>query len=134
MPRKRTATDTTHAREEWLASLEALMSDLEEWARAAKWLVDRQEKEISETSLGTYAAPVLHFKTPSGVLYADPIGGDIVGAEGRVNLCAWPSLHRVMLILTEGQWSVLTDSGIDWPEPWGQETFVKLGMDLTKAP
>ena len=39
-----------------------------------------------------------------------------------------------MLILAEGKWSVLTDSGIDWPEPWGRETFVELAISLTKAP
>jgi hypothetical protein len=133
MARKRTTIDPARAREEWLSTLGDLMSDLEEWAGAAKWLVDRQDKEITEPLLGTYSAPVLHFKTPNGILYADPIGRDIIGADGRVDLCAWPSLHRVMLILAEGKWSVLTDSGIDWPQPWGQETFAKLAMSLTKA-
>jgi len=118
----------------WLDAVERLVSDVEEWSRAEGWDVEREEDERQERSLGRYAVPVLRIRTPSGDGFLKPIGHDVGGARGRVDLSAWPTLYRVMLLLTDrGGWRVRTDSGIDWPEPWGRETFLHLVDGLSRA-
>lgn len=31
------------------------------------------------------------------------------------------------------EWVVRTESGLDWPHPWGRETFLALAEGLLKA-
>ena len=63
-----------------------------------------------------------------------PIGWNTLGSKGRIDLYAWPTLYRVMpLRRSDDSWVVRTESGIDWPHPWGKETFVELARGLVKA-
>jgi len=135
MGKKRTRADASETRQEWIAAVGALMSQLEQWAAQANWDVATEDKEITESLLGTYTVPALKFRIPGGgIFYAEPIARDIIGADGRVDLYAWPTLHRLLLIRENDGWSVTTDSRLDWPEPWGRQTFLKLAESLTKAP
>jgi len=55
--------------------------------------------------------------------------------SGRVQLSAWPTLFRVMLLHKPGEaeWTIRTDSGIPLRQPWRRETFVSLAKDLLNA-
>jgi hypothetical protein len=82
-------------------------------------------------NLNHYSLPVLVIDRPEGRLIVEPRARVILGAEGRVDFYAWPTLTRVMLLRRgKGQWVVRTDSGINWPEPWNQAAFEHLGRSL----
>ena len=134
MNRKATTADKAGARKEWLACIDKLLRQIESWVQDEGWEAAREDREITEELVGTYAAPVLKLRAPNGLLYVEPVARDVVGADGRIDVYAWPSLHRLLLIRQEGRWSVKTDSGVDWPEKWGRKAFLKLAESLTKAP
>ncbi len=120
-------------RDEWLAHVQHLMDQLEVWSTSIGWSHDRSEKVINEQLLGTYSAPTLRIRTPAGEVRADPIARSIIGADGRVDLEAWPSLNRVKLVRRDGQWTIITDSNVPVRKPWAQDTFVELVNDLVST-
>ncbi len=93
--------------------------------------MSEESRQILEERLGAYEIHALVLETPRGRLLLEPIAFDVAGARGRVDYSVWPSLFRVML-LREGddRWVVRTDSGINWPHPWGEGTFVELANAL----
>ena len=126
--------EAARLREEWLGAIEALREQVRGWAEAQGWQVDQSEREVLEEQIGTYKVPVLEIDTPRGQVVLEPKGQDLVGARGRVDLYAWPTLYRVMLLRKPGQdWVVRTESGLNWPHPWEQATFVELAEGLLGA-
>jgi hypothetical protein len=83
--------------------------------------------------LGSNTAPVLSILAPAGQIQLDPIARYAAKSSGRVDLIAWPSLNRMLLIRVGDKWKIKTDSGIDWPETWNQPTFEHL-VELLNAP
>jgi len=135
MATKTAAPDLARTRDEWLAVTERLASDIEKWATELGWAVARLEgRTITEKGIGSYAAPDLRIKTPHGILDVEVKARRVVGAEGRADLVAFPSLHRMLLVRIGNKWLVKTDAGIDWPRKWGKKTFVELAETLTKTP
>jgi hypothetical protein len=125
---------TSAAARQWLAAVGKLMSDIERWAKEKDWLTARLEpKSVAERATGTYSVSDLRIRTNSGVLDAAVIGSEISGAEGRVDLVAFPTMDRFMLIRTRGKWVVETDLGFVWPRKWGRATFVELARLLTRT-
>jgi len=110
------------------------MANIERWAEAEGWDVARFQRTHHESAIGQYSAPDLRIRTPSGVLNVEVTARYVIGADGRADLCAFPSLHRMLLIRTKGGWQVKTDAGIEWPQEWGRKTFVELARKLTEAP
>ena len=68
------------------------------WCEERGWLVNESEKRIEESAYGTYTVPQLMIRSPSGAVYLEPVARDVAGARGRVDLLAWPSLTRMLLI------------------------------------
>jgi hypothetical protein len=125
--------DVTHLRAKWIAELSRLMSQIEKWALAEGWLVARRERELCEEPLGMYSAPALTIQTPRGVLVVDPVARAVVGADGRVDLCAFPTYHRLLLVQRHRGWVLMTDSGVEWPGKWSKKTFIDAGLKLVSA-
>src|SRR5262245_60987596 len=106
-------------RDEWLQVVAALARDVRGWAEKKGWTVTEEPREINEERLGIYQAPALQIDTPNGQVILEPIARDVAGADGRVDLYAWPTHFRVKLLRrADGIWYVRTDSGINWPHPW----------------
>lgn len=120
-------------RQTWRAAVEELTAQVEAWARGRNWAVRREAKQVHESRLGTYTLPALSILAPAGQLQFDPVARDIVRGEGRVDLLGWPSLTRMMLIRTSGQWVLKTDSGVEWPEGWSEATFARMAELLNAA-
>lgn len=134
----------TQKRNNWERDTTALADEVQAWAEqeaaARGWRVEREQKELSEEVVGgAYRVPVVTIHAPQGRLILEPVARGVLGAQGRVDLYAWPSLFRVMLLhkpLGKGhglEWVVRTESGIDWPQPWGHETFLTLAEGLLNA-
>jgi hypothetical protein len=125
--------DWDRKRDDWLAKLRELTDSIKTWAQQRRWFVDEHEKSIEEDHIGRYTVPTLFIQAPNGKIVVEPIGCDIIGAQGRVDIESFPSLNRLLLILVNGQWKIETDSRVHWPEPWSEQAFVKLVDALTSA-
>lgn len=115
----------------WAKTVRDLSRTIAGWVEKEGWLVSAQDAERAEDRVGSYRVPVLRIKTPDGILLVEPIARDVVDAEGRVDLYAWPSLRRMVLIRRDGRWGLRTDSGVDWPRKWGRAAFLDLARQLT---
>src|SRR5436190_4395925 len=96
--KKMKPAEAARLREEWLGAIDALREQVRGWAEAQGWQVDQSEREVLEEQIGAYKVPVLEIDTPRGQVVLEPKGQDLVGARGRVDLYAWPTLYRVMLL------------------------------------
>lgn len=123
----------TARREEWLSAVRELTEQIKIWCAREGWLVDEHPRRIEEESLGSYEASELFVKAPGGRVTVEPVAGDIVGADGRVDICAFPSFARMLLIRRDGRWIVHTDSRVEWPEPWGRDAFLGIVRALVAA-
>lgn len=128
----------------WERHTALLADEVQSWAEqeaaARGWRVEREELELAEEVVGgAYHVPVVTIYASQGRLVLEPIARGVMGAQGRVDLYAWPSLFRVMLLHKPlGKdaglnWVVRTESGVDWPLPWGRETFLTLAEGLLNA-
>jgi len=124
-------------RRDWECDTARLADDVQTWAGQAAargWRAERAEKGLAEEIVGgAYRVPVVTIYAPQGRLVLEPIARGTMGAQGRVDLYAWPSRFRVMLLHRDGEWVARTESGIDWPQAWGRETFLTLAEGLLKA-
>lgn len=118
---------------EWQQQLDALLGNIEAWAESRNWHVHSASTTRSEEGLGAYETRVLTIQSPEGRLIVDPIGRKIAGADGRVDVYAWPSLNRVVLLADHGAWRIRTESGVDWPKKWGRKTFLEIADQLART-
>ena len=123
-------------REEWMQALMTLERELTEWAAAEGWQIRASLKSMTEPATGQYLAPDLVIDTPGGErLLVEVKGRGPAEASGRVQISAWPTLFRVLLLRKPGAdgWVIRTDSGIPLHQPWNRETFLSLAHDLLNA-
>jgi hypothetical protein len=126
--------EAAQIRDEWLGAVDALRQQVRGWAEQQGWSVTQAEREVTEDEIGTYEVAALEIDAPQGELILEPIARFVGGAAGRVDLSVWPSLFRVMLLRdSNSHWVVHTESGIDWPNPWGEHTFVDLAKRLLRV-
>ncbi len=115
----------------WVAKVEATINQIEAWAIAEGWSTARTVRTIDERPLGSYAVPLLRIRLPGGEVQVIPVALQVIGADGRIDVEAFPSLNRVKLIGRGDQWEIYTDSNVPLRQPWNAETFVQLARDLT---
>lgn len=123
-------------RNEWTRVVRDLEKDIADWAKAEGWDVSTSERVVSEESIGAYAVPDLIIETPEGQrLILEVKGRGPASAAGRVQLFAWPTLFRVLLLRKSDDdgWVIRTDSGIPLRKTWNRETFITLAKDLLSA-
>lgn len=140
---KMSPPEAAEMREDWVRAVTDLARQVTDWAEEQGWAVTRTEREIREETLGVYSVPGLTIDThlptgfpeETGQVRLEPVALNVFGdARGRVDLRAWPSFFRVMLLRQPDEsWVVHTDSGIDWPSPWSQDTFLDLVWRLIRA-
>lgn len=122
--------DWTEKRQDWVAQVEALIQDVSRWCEGNGWLAMRSTKQVSEDQIGTYEVPCLTIQAPSGRFHIDPIGVNIIGAQGRVDILAYPSMNRLLLVRKENKWVLLTESRVPWPKEWGEDAFSNVIQSL----
>lgn len=127
------ATTNKHKkeREDWLALVRKLCDEIKCWAEEEHWFVHEDHKTIREAKIGEYEVPVLLIQGGPGRVTVDPIGCEIVGADGRVDIEAFPTFDRMVLIRAKGKWVLKTDSCVDWPVPWSKDAFLGSVRALT---
>lgn len=94
-------------RDEWLARLEALVSDVEGWAQASGWRTRRGTKTLRERRLGAYQVPVLFLEKDTVEVVLNPIARFVPGALGAVDLYVAPAYDDIAsLYFEEDRWVV----------------------------
>lgn len=130
-------TEAQEAIAEWQSAVSAVLQQVREWIAEdrPKWQSETSSAGVTEESSGRYTIPVLEIIAANGRLILEPVGRDVYGAKGRIDLYAYPSLYRVMLLRSyaDGEWVMRTGSGIDWPQPWGKEGFLAVADRLLDA-
>lgn len=129
--------EAEEAIQEWTAAAGALLHQVEQWVAEDRpeWRIEYSSADVTEVSSGSYTIPVLEIVAPNGRLMLEPVGRDVYGARGRIDLYAWPSMYRVMLLrsFASDEWVIRTESGIDWPQPWGKPGFLAVADRLLKV-
>lgn len=124
------ADSNAQRRQEWVARVNALADQVQQWCEAEGWGVEREEKPIREKAFGQYVVPLLRITAPGGELHLNPIALHVIGGDGRVDLEAFPTLSRIKLVGENGHWKIMTDSNVPLRRPWDPQTFVELAHDL----
>ncbi len=123
---------------DWTASVDALFQQVQQWVAEERpdWQIEFSTADVTEESLGRYVTRVMEISALSGRLILEPIGLDVFGARGRIDFYAWPSLYRVMLLRSSAlsqDWVIRTDSGINWPNSWGKDSFLAIAEQFLSA-
>ena len=116
--------------EEWLAELDHLIGEAEAWANEQDWLVQREIKPIEEPGLGAYEAPSLKIRRPDAVLLLEPFARDVIGAQGCVDFSVFPSLDRVLVLLTHEGWKIASPERKGARRAWSKRNFMKTADEL----
>ena len=146
------AVPAAERREEWVGAVTELVQQVANWADL--WVGEydgpfRDGEYVRQTLIekhesllgGSYSVPMLEISpprnqqegTPGKYLVLEPVAYNVAGSDGRVDFYALPGLNRVMLLRSpELGWFVRTDSGVNWPHPWNQETFIGLAEALLR--
>ena len=122
--------DWESKKNEWVKLVNELCDEMKIWAESQGWFVDKHEKTITEEHLGTYIVHELFIKNSEGRLTIEPIGRNIIGAEGRVDICSFPTFNRMLLIRSENKWHLKTDSLVAWPVSWSKKAFIEIAESL----
>ena len=117
-------------RDDWVQEVRRLVEEIIQWSEGEGWPVQRGEKHVTQDAVGPYDVPTAVVRVPGGQLHVEPVGMDVVGADGRVDLDAWPTLNRVKVLRRGEKWVVYTDSNVPLREPWGRDAYVQLARDL----
>lgn len=127
------AAPAPHLRERrrWKAALDDLADQIQSWAKARRWPVERPTVELEERRLGKYRAPSLHVHTGNGALVVEPIARYVTAGDGRVDIYGLLHFRKLLLIREKDAWKLYTEDRIPWPLPWGEKAFVNLAAALT---
>lgn len=118
----------------WQHKCLALAAEVRAWSEEQGWRVTAEPQSIAENGTPSYEVTALTIELPEGEVRLEPVSIGWRGRGGRVELAAWPSLHRVRLMDRDGQWVIMTGSGIAYPMPWSRDTFFHLARELAAAP
>lgn len=99
--------DPEAVKAEWLGRLNALIGDVEGWARASGWRTRRIEKTVNERGLGAYKVPVLLMEKNTVELVLNPVARSVPEAEGAVDLYLAPAYDDLAgLYFEDDRWVV----------------------------
>ena len=131
-PRTQNPPDNPQRLREWRDAIEELIDQITRWCNELDWLVERKEgKVLHEDLTGEYSVPVLWIQTPRGRVIVEPVALYLVGVEGRVDIYAWPSLAKVILVDFDQGWRILTEDRVELDQPWSREVFEQVVKGLT---
>jgi hypothetical protein len=121
-------------KEKWVKAVEEIIASAEKWALEAGWMVARQEKIIQGDYCGEYPLPMLFVRTPQTQLSVDPVGMDIISADGLIDIEAFPTGKRFILIRKGKKLRFVNDNFKEIEGGWNKENFIFACHELGKLP
>lgn len=116
---------------DWTGEFDKLMDELANWASEAGWQVQHEHVRFPSHARGQFEVRALTVTFPGGHVTVRPKAILSRSGEARVDVEAYPTLHRVRLIGHGDRWEILTDSNVPLRQPWSADTFARLVRDLT---
>jgi hypothetical protein len=116
---------------EWRESLEGLYRQIREWCQAAApaWIIEERPITVEEVRPGEYQSIALRIVEGSHAVDVRPIGHQIVGADGRVDLEGEENRQILLLSHREGGWLWLDDRTVVRLRPLTGDLFIDLVRD-----
>ena len=94
-------------RTEWLEHLSSLTELVRGWATELDWSTRQIEKKMTDSRLGSYAAPALIMQKGTTRVLLDPIARFAPGSDGVVDLYLMPAYDDIAsLYLVNGKWQL----------------------------
>jgi len=118
--------------QQWLSELKQMEHVAATAAKEKSWYVDSDEKEISESLLGTYKAPRIRIRTPDHEVVLVPGVRFGSGRQGLVDLMVLPSYERAYVVaFKSGEWQIVSLRGTQSKRPFNPQTLVNT---ITRLP
>jgi hypothetical protein len=118
---KNSNTDWTKVRMEWIARLDLLVNDIEQWAQEIGWSTKRIEKRLDDRDIGVYQAPALLMQENFTRVLLDPITLYARGTDGEVDLYRMPAYDDIArLFYSEHGWQMFDASTPDMTQADGK--------------
>ena len=129
---KKGKIDWDEKRVQWISRLSNFCEQVKVWCNEIKWEFTESQRNITEEFLGTYSVPCLIISTPSGRLHIEPVGLNIIGAQGRIDILSYPSLNKMIIVGVKDEWKIYTETRVAWPHGWSKDTFIELSTSLSE--
>ena len=108
----------------WVDRLNALVGEVEGWARASGWRTRRIDKTVNERRLGTYRVPVLLMEKDTVEVVLNPVARLVPGADGAVDLYVAPAYDDIASLYFEGDHWVVHYG--ERPDPMATSSVVEI--------
>jgi hypothetical protein len=89
------ATERIQARSSWTEKINALVDQVEAWAKELNWATRRVEKKLDDSFIGEHQVPALLMQEDTCRILLEPIGRSTAGAEGVVDLYLLPAYDDI---------------------------------------
>jgi len=97
---------------EWLNSAQAMIMDIESWAKTLGWTTRREPKSMEELLLGEYVLEQLYMYAEGNLYVLDPVARFIPGGLGAFDLSIQPSFHMTTIYRDmDDSWNIHLDLG-----------------------
>jgi hypothetical protein len=91
----------------WIHRVNALVADVEQWAREMGWSTRRIEKKLDDARIGKHRVPALLMQEDTCRILLEPVGRSAPGAEGVVDLYLMPAYDDIASLYYAGnQWNL----------------------------
>jgi hypothetical protein len=101
------ATERNQARSAWVDRVNALVDQVERWAKELNWSTRRVEKKLDDSFIGEHRVPALLMQEDTCRILLEPVGRSTAGAEGIVDLYLLPAYDDIAtLYYYEDRWNL----------------------------
>src|SRR3954453_10466671 len=105
--RKPQVDNSDATRDEWLKTLDELMTKVKSWAEGSDWKTRVIEKSMNDSVLGHYKAPAMLMQRETVKVILDPVGRFAPGTDGVVDLYLLPAYDDIAsLYYVDGEWKL----------------------------
>ncbi len=123
--------DWDERRRRWLESLRSLYETIEEWLgeleEQGTVSVSYEAKTLGEEDIGTYEADVMVIEVGPERILLEPVGTQVLGARGRVDVRSSGSIEHAMLVETEwDDWQIAVRTPRVTYYPLTEEAFTDV--------
>jgi hypothetical protein len=128
-------------RSTWIVRVNALVDQVERWAKELNWSTRRIEKGIDDPRIGKHRVPALLMQEGTCRALLEPIARSTPGAEGVVDLYLMPAYDDIaVLFYYDHRWNLHyntargTNAVVPAPEavPLSKETLGKVLAEMTQ--
>jgi hypothetical protein len=113
-------------RDDWVAELNRVIAEAEEWAHQRGWGTLRDDRTIRENEIGSYRVPVLLIHTMKGRVLITPEARFVFGADGLIDVSVYPSLDTLTrLVRTPDGWRFTDAASGELADPWSAESLAE---------